>query len=216
MNWEAMGEATKEYFLAVLAEAVRLMDDNDFPHLVIGSLATGTLLDKEWVPGDDIDFFVRGQDTEAELETFEKIGYSVYRKDERWLYKVARPNVTIDLIFRASESIELEDEMLERSSLVRYDGVSIRIPAPEDSVVMKAITDSDERREHWYDCVQILERHPIDWDYLCRRALASSPGRILALLLYAQTGDAEIPGEAIHRLAEESLPAPETIELASS
>jgi Uncharacterised nucleotidyltransferase len=201
-----MGTASEAYWLSVLGEATGIVGRHGCPHLMIGSLATGSYLGHQWSPAQDIDVFVPRSEAEPLLRAFRDAGYSTYRKDERWLYKAARPNVTIDLIFLASETIELDDEHVRRGRVVDFRDLSIRIPAPEDLVVMKAITDNLERRGHWYDCLRLLKRGWIDWDYFEERALRHGPARMLALLLYARTEGADVPESTIKALAAEALP----------
>jgi predicted nucleotidyltransferase len=189
--------------VSVLAEALGILEARGCPHLVIGSIATAVYLGKEWSPTQDIDLFVPKGEAEGLLEAFRDGGYAVYRKEPDWLYKVARPNVTIDLIFLASESIGLDDEMLSRAVTADFKGVPIRIPAREDLLAMKAITDTLERQGHWYDCLQLLQDGPVDWAYLGRRAVANNPERLLAFLLYARTAGAAVSGQTVKMLAAE-------------
>lgn len=200
-----MGAATQVYWLSVLAEAIDMVERRKCPHLVIGSLATGSYMENEWSPLQDIDLFVPGTEAEPLLAAFRDAGYSTYRKDERWLYKAARPNVTIDFIFRASETIELDDQHLRHARDADFKGVSIRVPGPEDLLVMKAVTDKLEQQGHWYDCLRLLRRGGIDWTYLEQRALIQ-PARMLALLLYAQTNGVDVPVGTVKALAAEALP----------
>jgi hypothetical protein len=53
-----MGGATEEYWVWVLAETIRLLERGGCPHLVIGSLATGSYLVHDWSPAHDMDFFI--------------------------------------------------------------------------------------------------------------------------------------------------------------
>ena len=201
-----MGDATEPYWLSVFAEAIDIVEGRRCPHLVIGSLATGWYLGKEWSPSQDIDLFVQRLHADPLLGAFRDAGYSIYRKDERWLYKAARPNVTIDLIFLASEAIELDDEHLRRSRAADFKDVRMRIPAPEDLLVMKAITDNLDRKGHWYECLELLQQGGIDWGYLEERARTHAPARMLAFLLYAQTEGAKVPEERVKALAAEAIP----------
>jgi hypothetical protein len=201
-----MGIATEEYWVSVLDEGVRLLRRSGCPYLVIGSLATGFYIGNDWNPSHDIDFFIPRARAESMLAEFEGAGFSSYRKDERWLFKVARPNVTIDLIFLASYSIELDEELMHRSAAANFKGVELRIAAPEDLIVMKAIADSPDFRGNWYESLGLVERGGIDWDYLEHRSLTNGPERLLAFLLYARTAGVEIPERTVKVLAGEVLP----------
>lgn len=198
-----MGAATEAYWVSVLGEALGVLRARGCPHLVIGSIATAVYLGNEWSPTQDIDLFVPKGEAEGLLEAFRDKGYAVYRKEPDWLFKVARPNVTIDLIFVAADTIELDDELLSRAVTADFKGVPIRIPSREDLLTMKAITDTLERQGHWYECLQLLQDGPMDWAYLEWRALASNPERMLAFLLYARTAGVDVPGHTVKALAAE-------------
>ncbi|MGH2722119.1 MAG: nucleotidyltransferase [Actinomycetota bacterium] len=200
-----MGAATEEYWLSVLSEGLDLLEARGSPYLVIGSLATGHYLGQEWRPQQDIDFLLQPGEAELLLEPFREAGFSVYRKDEQWLYKVAKPNVTIDLIFLASEAMELDGKLLARARSAELEGVHFPVPSPEDLFVMKVLTDNLERKGHWYDCLRLIGRSDIDWEYLQERALATSPERVLAALLYARTDGVAVDRSTVDVLAGRAL-----------
>lgn len=81
------------------------------------------------------------------LGTFEESGYSSYRKWDSYLYKVARPNVTIDLMFKTQGGSQLDEEMLRRSGREELEGIGFRVPSPEDQALMKALGCIDEQAE---------------------------------------------------------------------
>jgi hypothetical protein len=110
------------------------------------------------------------------------------------------PDVTIDLIFRAGERIELDDEHLSRARTVDLGRVPMPVPAPEDLVVMKAVFDGQARQGRWYGAIELLGRCPIDWDYLVHRGEMFAPARVLSLVLYASEDGVEIPLSVIERL----------------
>lgn len=200
-----MGAATEDYWMSVLSESLDLLEVRGSPYLVIGSLATGHYLEQEWNPMQDIDFFLEPGEAEQLLEPFREAGFSVYRKDERWLYKVAKPNVTIDFIFLASEAVELDRTHLTRARPAELKGVPFPVPAPEDLFVMKVLTDNLERQGHWYDCLRLIGRSDIDWGYLQERALATSPARVLAALLYARTAGVAVDRATVDVIAGKAL-----------
>ncbi|MGH2688616.1 MAG: nucleotidyltransferase [Actinomycetota bacterium] len=200
-----MGAATEDYWLSVLSEGLDLLETRGSPHLVIGSLATGHYLGQEWNPTQDIDFFVEPGEAELLLEPFREAGFSVHRKDERWLYKVARPNVTIDLIFLASEAVELDGRLLARARGAELEGIPFPVPSPEDLWVMKVLTDNLERQSDWYECLRLISRSDIDWAYLQERALATSPDRVLAALLYARSEGVAVDRATVDVVAGKAL-----------
>lgn len=199
-----MGGATREFYLKVVREALGVLEGAAADHLVIGSMAVRALLGKPLSEAEDVDVLIRVEDAERLLDAFSTEGYTTYRRDERWIYKAARPNVTVDLIFRAGESIRLDDDHLARSTTAEIDGISLPVPAPEDLVVMKAVFDAEDRQGAWYDALSILRRFPVDWDYLAERALAHGPRRLLGLLLYASDAGIDVPDRAVSILVPEA------------
>lgn len=195
-----MGGATREFYLEVFRDTLRILQGAGVDHLVIGGVATRVLLSRPLNEQEDIDFLVRPEDAEGLVETFAGEGYATHRRDERWIYKVARPDVTVDLIFRAGETIEMDEEHLARSSSALADGISLPVPSPEDLAVMKAVFDADDRQGRWYDTLDLLEQFPVDWGYLVERGLRHAPRRVLSVLLYAVDEGISVPEDALERL----------------
>ena len=199
-----MGGATREFYRGVLTEALGILDASGAHHLVIGGLATRALLSERLDEAEDVDVLIRSVNAEPLLGRFSRDGYATYRRDGRWIYKVARPDVTIDLIFRAGERIELDDEHLARSSIVDLDDISLPVPAAEDLAVMKAVFDGEDRQGRWYGAIRLLKHFPIDWDYLAARGEMYAPRRVLSLLLYAADEGIPAPDRTFARLTAAS------------
>lgn len=201
-----MGDATRQQFVHTLRGSLDVLRDAGADHLLIGGLAAATHLDTSWDPGaEDIDLLIRTRDAVPLLDRFTGAGYAVERFDERWLYKVAQPNVTVDLMFRAAECIELDDEHLAHAVDAQIEGVPVRMICATDVVVIKAVFDAVDRRGNWYTCMLLLQRGGIDWDYLVQRSLAHGPARLLSLLLYAATAGIDVPRPAIAALGAAAL-----------
>jgi Uncharacterised nucleotidyltransferase len=196
-----VGGATRDFYLAVLEDGIDLLDQAGADHLVIGGLATRGLLDEPLNLAEDIDVLVRPEDADGLLDRFAAEGYATHRRDERWIYKAAKPDVTVDLIFRAGEAILLDELHLARSTTVKMDGVTLPVPAPEDLIVMKAVFDADDRQGRWYGAISLLQDLSIDWIYLAERGATYAPRRVLSLLLYAMDLGIGVPDQAISRLA---------------
>jgi hypothetical protein len=202
----SMGGATHAYYVEVLQDAINILDDVGADHLVIGGLATRGLLDMPLNPEEDIDVLIRPEDSHGLLDRFSSERYATHRRDEGWIYKAAKPDVTIDLIFRAGEVIRLDDQHLVRSTTIRMAGVALPVPAPEDLIVMKAVFDADDRQGRWYGAISVLRHHAIDWIYLAERGATYAPRRVLSLLLYAVDLGVTVPAEAISILAPVAIP----------
>jgi hypothetical protein len=182
---------------AVLAEAVKALDRVRLPYLLIGGLAS-SLLGRPRC-STDVDLLVRPVDAPAALAALEEEGFRTERTNPHWLYKAFRRDVLVDLLFQASGALYVDDEMLRRSAMRAYRDVPVRVVAPEDLIVMKAIVHDEETPRHWGDALSVVAAGELDWDYLLWRARAG-PRRLLSFLLYATSVDLHVPREALRRL----------------
>jgi Nucleotidyl transferase of unknown function (DUF2204) len=203
-----VGGATRAFFVDVLRNTLRILREADADHLVIGGLATRTVLQMPLSVAEDVDVLIRRDDVERLLDRFAEAGYTVHRRDERWVMKVAMPDVTVDLIFLAGQAMRLDDEHLRRSNVGPLEDIELPIPSTEDLVVMKAMFDAEDRQGKWYGALALLRRPGIDWDYLAFRGLAHAPRRLLSLLLYASDAGIEVPAGTFERLVASAVPAP--------
>ncbi len=195
-----MGGATREFHREVLEDALRILEAAGVDYLVIGSVATRSLLGMDLKETEDLDALIRRDDAERLLDVFSQEGYATYRRDGRWIYKAGRPDVTVDLIFRAGGKIMLDTEHLRRSTTSEIEGLSLRVPAPEDLIIMKAVFDAEDRQGRWYEALSMVRRLPIDWDYLAERGVALAPRRLLSLLMYAVDAGIAVPNGAMAHL----------------
>ncbi len=205
-----MGGATRDYYLEVLQDAINILDEADADYLVIGGLATRGLLDMPLNLAEDIDVLVRPEDADGLLTRFSAQTYATHRRDEGWIYKAAKPDVTVDLVFRAGEVILLDQLHIARSTTIQMEGVTLPVPSPEDLVVMKAVFDADDRQGRWYGAISLLQQVAIDWLYLAERGAKYAPRRVLSLLLYATDLGIRVPDEAVSRLAPLAISPVET------
>jgi predicted nucleotidyltransferase len=194
---EADAEAA---FASVLREAVDAVGQAGYRFLVLGGLASSLVGRPRWT--HDIDFLVRPDDARDVLAVLQAAGFTTEETDPVWIYKAFKRDVMVDIIFMVMGGIYLDDEMLNRSIERDYDGLRLRIPSPEDQIVIKGIVHREETSRHWFDALAILGRAELDWDYLLRRARVGAR-RILALLIYAQSSDILVPSWVIGRLYQE-------------
>jgi predicted nucleotidyltransferase len=116
--------------------------------------------------------------------------------------------VLVDVIFRSSGDLYLDDEMLARGSEREYLGVTAPLVSPEDLVVIKALASAEHSPRHWYDALAVIGRTELDWPYLLSRARLAGPRRLLSLLLYAESTDLAVPAEVIEDLFQVVHPRP--------
>ena len=184
--------------LAVLDRTLEVVRSAGIPFLVIGEI--GSALWGRDRGTNDIDLFVRPEMSPRVLELLGDAGFETRVVYEHWLSKAHLDGVDVDIIYRASRDILLDDEMLERASRVTYRGRPIPVAAPEDLLVMKAGATREDTARYWYDALGILSSAPLDWDYLVRRARQHGPRRVLSLLLFATSVDLVVPQAPIKEL----------------
>ena len=187
-------------FVRVLREAVEAVDRAGYAFLVLGGLASSLVGRPRWT--HDIDFLVRPDDARDVLEALRGAGFTTEETDPIWIYKAFKNDVMVDVIFMVMGGIYLDDEMQSRSIERDYQDLRLKIPSPEDQIVIKAIVHREETSRHWFDALAILGRAQLDWTYLTRRGRVGAR-RLLALLVYAQSADILVPTWVIRRLYEE-------------
>jgi predicted nucleotidyltransferase len=191
-----------EQLTDVLGDAIRALDKSAIDYLLIGGQASALLGRPRC--SSDIDLLVTPEDANPALDALARAGFAVERINPHWLFKAFSRDVLIDLIFKVRGDIYLDAEMLRRSTLRRFRGLSVRVVPAEDLIVMKAIVHDEETPRHWADALALLASNEIDWDYLLARA-RRSPRRMMSLLCYATSIDLFVPSSALRRLGKTVL-----------
>jgi predicted nucleotidyltransferase len=182
----------------ILGEAIKALDATEVPYLVMGGLVAAVFARPRST--DDIDVFVKPEHAGRALEALADAGFDVEEHDPMWLYKAWKDGVLVDVIFRSSGEVYLDDEMVKRAVEGDCRGTPMRMISPEDLLVIKAVATAEHGSHHWYDALGIIARNPIDWGYLVERARQAGPRRVLSLLLYAESNDMAVPAEAVEEL----------------
>jgi predicted nucleotidyltransferase len=202
----------EETFLRVTGEAIAAIDRRGIPYTFIGGIASALHGRPRWT--HDVDLFVRPHDADAVLQALADDGFAIQRTDPFWLFKGIKDGVLVDVIFRSTGDIYLDEEMLARSRVEEFRNLKLRVVAPEDLVVIKAVVHDEKTPRHWFDALGIIARGELDWEYLVRRARRAAR-RVASLLLYAQSNDLLVPQTSLRSLLkmilELPLEAPEDI-----
>jgi predicted nucleotidyltransferase len=193
---------TDEDFLEILDQTIAALREAEIPFLLIGAIGSSVFGRDRGT--DDIDLFVRPDDAPRVLYVLGERGFDTRREYEHWLFKAYKRGVLVDVIFRSSGDILLDDEMLARVRTVTFRGREVPVAAPEDLVVMKAIAASEDTPRYWYDAVAIVGQAELDWRYLLDRARRYGARRILSLLLFADSIDLLVPREPIRSLFDDT------------
>ena len=188
----------EERFLRVLSDASAALEAKGVEYLLMGGVGSAAVGRPRWT--HDIDFFVRPEEARQVLSILENAGFTIEETYPDWLFKAFKEDVLVDIIFKSAGGIYLDEEMLARSSFGDFKGQKVRLIAPEDLVVIKAVVNDEHIPRHWYDALGLISFCQLDWDYLVQRATQFGARRVLSLLLYAQSNDLVVPGGPIREL----------------
>ena len=208
-HYRGVETPSHEAVTAVLADAMAALDAEQVPHLLMGGLVVARYARPRVT--DDIDVFVRPEHASRALDALAAAGFEVEEADPMWLYKAHKGGVLVDVIFRSSGEVYLDDEMLAHGVRDEVRGCNATLISPEDLLIMKALATEEHGPHHWYDALAIIARTPIDWAYLVQRARQAGPRRVLSLLLYAESNDLAVPAEAVDQLHSIIHPRPEEL-----
>lgn len=187
-------------FLDVLDDAVAAVEAAGLPYVLMGGIAAACHGRPRWT--HDVDLLVRPTDARAVLDALAAAGFNTEETFPDWLYKASRDDQLVDVIFRSSGDIYLDDEMLARAGRREFLGRRLLVIPPEDLIVIKAVVHAEHMPRHWHDALAVLAGcEEIDWDYLVLRA-RKGVRRVLSLLLYAQSCDLVVPWRVVRRLFE--------------
>lgn len=187
-----------EEFLAALDDTVEALEGEGVPYLLMGGIASACMGRPRWT--HDIDLFVKPTDAHRVLDALRAAGFETEETFPDWLFKASKHGQLIDIIFRSTGDIYVDDEMLARAELREFMGRRLRIIAPEDLLVIKALVHGEHMPRHWHDAIALLAHcQELDWDYLLKRA-RKGVRRVLSLLLYAQSNDLVVPWRPVREL----------------
>ena len=191
-------EVDEGTFLNVLSEAIAALEGKDIPYLLMGGLSSATFGRPRGT--NDIDLFVRPEDARLTLDALEATGFTSEETDPLWLFKGFKHEILVDVIFRSTGDIYLDQEMLAHARVVDVRGCAARVIAPEDLLLIKALTADEHMPHHWHDALGVITGSDLDWDYLVSRARRHGARRVLSLLLYAQSNDLGVPAKPVRAL----------------
>jgi predicted nucleotidyltransferase len=187
-----------ESYRVAFTELVDHLAEKSFRTLFIGGVGTATLSRPRVT--DDIDLLVHPEDAEDLIEHLADGGFETRREDPTWLYKAFAHGVLIDIIFRSTGDIYLDDDMVAHSRVEEFKGRHVQMVGPEDLLVIKAVASAEHSPQHWFDALGLVARGELEWDYLVARARRFGPRRVLALLLYAESNDLTVSPAAVRTL----------------
>ncbi len=191
-------EPSDQQIQRTLAEAIAALRRSGAAFLVIGGMSTAAFARPRMT--DDIDIFVRPDGAPRALDALSAAGFETEETDPHWIYKAFKHGVLVDVIFRSTGDLYLDEEMLSRADEQEHLGVAVPLVAPEDLLVIKAVAANEDSPQHWHDALSVIALCRLDWPYLVRRARQAGPRRVLSLLLYAESNDLAVPAEVVEEL----------------
>ncbi len=151
-----------EPFRASLEALQRLLHKFDDRGVIIGGIAVGFLGKPRFTADVDAVFLLSTQDIPKFIELAGKENIIPRRKDAE---EFARKNRVLLLKHTPTETdidislgiLPFEEEMVERSDIRSFANLSVRLPTPEDLIIMKAIAHRPKDLE---DIRTIADKYP--------------------------------------------------------
>jgi hypothetical protein len=149
------------------SEVVRMMAESGIPFLLSGTyaLACYTGISR---PTKDVDVFSKAGDCLRLLTYFKSHGFDVEMVDERWLARVTRGELFVDIIFNMpTASTHVTDEWFEAAPRARIFDTEVRLVPPTQFVWSKIFVQDRYRYDGADVTHMILKRSDdINWKQL--------------------------------------------------
>ena len=152
---------------AFYAETLKILKDSKFTFMVAGGFAVNAYTGLRR-PTKDIDIFVKAGDYPKILNKFTSLGYKTQVSDERWIAKIFKGKLYVDLIFGSSNLIApVTDDWFKDSKTAKVFNYEVRIPSVTDLIVSKVFIQNRDR----YDGADVahlilLKNQEINWERL--------------------------------------------------
>src|SRR5437764_8500510 len=152
---------------AFYSEVLRLMAESGIPFLVSGTyaLASYTGIDR---PTKDVDVFAKAGDCLKLLAWFKDHGFHVEIVDERWLARITRGELFVDIIYNMpTVTTHVTDDWFVGAPEVEQFGARVRLVPPTQLVWSKIFVQDHHRYDGADVTHMILKCHrDIDWRQL--------------------------------------------------
>ena len=149
---------------AFYAEVIRLMAESGIPFLLSGTYAlscyTGIVR-----PTKDVDVFARAGDALRMLSFFKERGFGVQVVDERWLYRVTRDELFVDVITNmpTSQTHVTDDWFVDAPEAKLFDTCVHLVPPTQ--FVWSKIFVADRYRYDGADVAHMILKRSADIDW---------------------------------------------------
>ena len=152
---------------AFYSEVLRLMAKSEIPFLLSGTyaLASYTGIDR---PTKDVDVFAKAGDALKLLSYFKNHEFDVEIVDERWLARITRGKLFVDIIYNMpTVTTHVTDEWFDGAPMTKLFGAEVRLVPPTQFIWSKIFVQDHHRYDAADVAHMILKRHKeINWEQL--------------------------------------------------
>jgi hypothetical protein len=198
---------------AFYCEVLQLMAKSEIPFLVSGTyaLSSYTGIDR---PTKDVDVFAKTGDALKMLAYFREHGLDVEIVDERWLARITRGELFVDIIYNMpTVTTHVTDEWFENAPETELFGATVRLVPPTQFIWSKIFVQDHHRYDGADVAHMILKRHSeIDWRKLLSHMELYWEVLLIALLnfrfIYPSERDAVpqwLMDELLERLRDQAM-----------
>jgi Nucleotidyl transferase of unknown function (DUF2204) len=152
---------------AFYAEVLKILKESKFTFMVAGGFAVNAYTGLQR-PTKDIDIFVKAGDYPKILNKFTSLGFKTQVQDERWIAKILKGKLYVDLIFGSSNLVApVTDDWFKDSHTAKFFNCEVRIPSVTDLIWSKVFIQNRERYDGADIAHLILVKHQeINWERL--------------------------------------------------
>jgi hypothetical protein len=149
------------------AEVLKTLKDSEFTFMVAGGFAVNAYTGLRR-PTKDIDIFVKAGDYPKILNKFGSLGYETQVHDERWIAKIFKGELYVDLIFGSSNLVApVTVDWFKDSQTATVFDHEVQIPSVTDLIWSKVFIQNRERYDGADIAHLILIKHQdINWERL--------------------------------------------------
>lgn len=148
-------------------EVVGLLAQSDIPFLLSGTYALSCYTGISR-PTKDVDVFATAGDSLKILAHFKAQGFEVEIVDERWLARITRGELFVDVIFNMpTASTHVTDDWFENAPHAQLFGTKVKLVPPTEFVWSKMFVQDRYRYDGADVAHMLLKKHEeIDWHRL--------------------------------------------------
>jgi Nucleotidyl transferase of unknown function (DUF2204) len=152
---------------AFYSEVLQLMAQSEIPFLLSGTYALASYTDIDR-PTKDVDVFAKAGDALKMLSYFKEHGHEVEIVDERWLARITRGELFVDIIYNMpTVTTHVTDEWFEHAPTTKLFGATVRLVPPTQFIWSKIFVQDHHRYDGADVAHVILKCHDkIDWERL--------------------------------------------------